>query len=199
MNKFALLLTVLLSTSAFAATPANAFKFKTSETSAPVLTAQNSTTDAWANYTPATVANDDVHVIVVTNVDQLAKSTANVSANVMMNNHAGVALGYSSGSNKEKREKLNNQELTVDRTVTTLGAAFYVWEVEARKNISIVPSVIFRSEKDAINTENENGLGIKTVGVFRPTRVMLLEGGVNTTVIAGETTGQAHLGLGFFF
>lgn len=198
MNKLAFFSVVFMASLAFAAP--EPMKFKLPPPSVRVAQADTTATSSasYTTYAPAE-SEQDLRAVVITNVDQLAKAQANIAVNVMLTSHAGVALGYQSGSNREKREKLGNQEFTVDRTVTNIGIATYIWPVESRKNISIVPSMVFRSEKDLVDTDNENGLGVKTVGVFKPTRALMVEGGLNTLIIAGETTGQAHLGLGFLF
>ncbi len=137
--------------------------------------------------------------VVTTNLTELTKSRVNLSVNVMMNNYAALALSYGSSSEREAREKLGNQQLTVDRTTTGIGMAYYFFGVEAARNIAVTPSLIFQSEKDAVNTENNSGLGVKLVGIFKPTQKVLFEGGINSTIVAGNTKGEGYLGLGLLF
>ncbi len=195
MQKIAMIATLLFSLSSLAAT--DSMKFKLPAPTNSVTSVEQTSTMSYG--TTSSYSNDDLRAVVLTNVDQLAKSGANISVNMMMNEKAGMSLGYASTSQKEKREKVNNADLTVDRSTIAVGAAFYVWDLESQKNISLVPALLFRTEKDAVNTETDTGVGLKAVGVFKPMARVLFEAGVNGTLIDGDSKGEAYLGLGFIF
>lgn len=189
--KFAFLLAVsFISLSSFAANQTMKLK------PLPVRSVTSTETSTQAVHPDAAL---NTKAVVTTNLSELTKSRVSLSVNVMMNNYAALALSYGSSSEKETREKLGNQQLTVDRTTTGIGMAYYFFGIEAAKNIAVTPSLIFQSEKDAINTENNSGLGFKLVGIFKPSQRVLFEGGINSTIVAGNTKGEGYLGLGLLF
>jgi hypothetical protein len=146
---------------------------------------------------PSSITSTDVKAILNTNIVGLTQGKGNIGIDVMMNNKLAVALTYLTNSEEETRS--NGMKLTVDRTQIGVGATYYFYGIEAKKNIALSPTLIFGNEKDAVKTENQNGLGLRVLGIFKPMEKLMLQAGVSATSINGTSRGDGYLGLGLIF
>jgi len=165
---------------------------------------------AAASPAPATVMTKEIvspfaapsatSAIVSTNLADIGKNRMNVTADVMMTSKVAVSLSYSNQSEKEERKKITGKpKLTVDRANFGIGANFFLKPIEARYNLAIAPAMIFQTEKDSVNTDNNNGFGLRAMGIFKPLPRLMAQGGISVTVLGSETKTDALVGMGLLF
>lgn len=142
----------------------------------------------------------DASAVFSTNMADFTKNRANVSVDVMMNRTTAATLSFASHSEEEVREKVANRpKLTVDRTQFGIGANFYWKPLTAIYNLAVAPSLIFQSEKDAVNAESNTGFGLKAMGIFKPLPRLMAQGGVSSNVVGSKTTTDILIGIGLLF
>lgn len=106
------------------------------------------------------------------------------------------ALSFRTYSNKEVRKELNDQKLTVDRTLATLGASVVAVKSENRSLI-LNPYLFFGTEKDAINTSSKNGIGLRLLGQVAMNKSMAIQVGVDGNGMEDTFKSDVYLGLAF--
>lgn len=106
------------------------------------------------------------------------------------------ALSFRTYSNKEIRKELNDQKMTVDRTLATLGASVVAVKSENR-SLVLNPYLYFGTEKDAINTSSKNGIGLRLLGQVAMNKSMAIQVGVDGNNMEDTFKSDVYLGLAF--
>jgi hypothetical protein len=127
----------------------------------------------------------------------LSQSKTNIYFDVGgLSERVAPALSFRSYSNKEVRKKLNNDKLTVDRSLATLGASIAVLKGDA-KALILNPYLYFGTEKDAVNTENVNGVGVRLLGQANVYKGLGFQAGIDANNMEGEFKNDLYVGLAF--
>lgn len=106
------------------------------------------------------------------------------------------ALSFRAYSNKEKRKKLQDTEMTVDRSLATLGASIAVVKND-NKSLILNPYLFFGTEKDAINTSTNNGFGTRLLGQVNVSKGVALQGGIDANNMEETFKSDIYVGLAF--
>lgn len=106
------------------------------------------------------------------------------------------ALSFRSYSNKEARQKLKNEKLTVDRSLATLGVSVAVLK-RNNKSVLLNPYLFFGNEKDAVNASTNNGIGARILAQVALSKGVSLQGGFDANNMEENFRGDAYLGLAF--
>lgn len=113
-----------------------------------------------------------------------------------MSERVSPSLSFRSFSNKEIRKELNNQKMTVDRSLATLGVSVAAIKAD-NKSLLVNPYLYFGTEKDSINTTTKNGIGLRLVGQVAFNKTMALQAGVDGNNIEDTFKSDVYLGLAF--
>lgn len=106
------------------------------------------------------------------------------------------ALSFRSYSNKEKRKKLQDTEMTVDRSLATVGASVLVFKRD-NKSVVVNPYLFFGTEKDAINTATANGFGTRLLGQVNASKGIAIQAGVDANNMEETFKSDIYVGLAF--
>ncbi|MGZ3745410.1 MAG: hypothetical protein ACXWRE_06475 [Pseudobdellovibrionaceae bacterium] len=106
------------------------------------------------------------------------------------------SLSFRSYSNKEVRKKLNNEKLTVDRSLATVGASIEILKADA-KALILNPYLYFGTEKDSTNTDNVNGAGLRLVGQAKLNKTIGFQAGIDANNMEGDFKSDIYVGLAF--
>jgi hypothetical protein len=145
----------------------------------------------------ATVGSTTLPNTLAFNFVALSQGKTNVYFDVGgLSERVSPALSFRSYSNKEKRKDLNNDKLTVDRSLATLGASIAVLKVDT-KSLLLNPYLFFGTEKDAINTSNQNGLGVRLVAQSNINKTIGIQAGIDANNMEGDFKSDFYVGLAF--
>jgi hypothetical protein len=106
------------------------------------------------------------------------------------------ALSFRSYSNKEKRKKLQDAEVTVDRSLATIGASIAAVKAD-NKALIVNPYLYFGTEKDSINTSNNSGIGLRVVGQLNINKGMGLQAGIDANNMEETFKSDIYVGVAF--
>lgn len=106
------------------------------------------------------------------------------------------ALSFRTYSNKEVRKNLNDNKLTVDRSLATLGASIAVVKSD-NKSVILNPYLYFGTEKDMTNTDTKNGIGLRLVGQVGLNKTMAIQAGIDGNNIEDTFKSDVYVGLAF--
>ncbi len=137
---------------------------------------------------------------VTSNIAELVKGNGNAMLEFFSGPKTAGFFSASLSSAKEKRPKLSNAELTVDRSQYTLGLVWYKNEIEQKKNLFLAAGIGFGQEKDFSDVDTKSALEIMAAAQIIPERSrMRLQAGVKMSNISGEFKGTAVLAVGAMF
>jgi hypothetical protein len=148
----------------------------------------------------ASAAPTTTTAIISTNFADIGRNRMNIQLDAMMTQTTAVSLGFSSQSQKEEREKLAGKpKMSVDRNQFSVGGTFFYRTTEAKYNAALAPALVFQTEKDAVNTDNTNGVKLAAMGLFKPLPRLMFQGGAVVSVLGSSTTTDAVVGMGLMF
>jgi hypothetical protein len=105
------------------------------------------------------------------------------------------SLSYRSSSSAESRKSANDNILTVDRSLVTLGASITTFQRE-NKSLIVSPYLLFGTEKDALGTTTMNGIGTRVFGQLKLNPKAALQAGVDFNNMESAFKGDIYVGLG---
>jgi hypothetical protein len=163
------------------------------------LAAENtlSTAPAVSSTMTTTASSANLQNTLAFNFVALTQGKTNVYFDVGgMSEKVAPALSFRSYSNKEKRKKLNDEKYTVDRSLATVGASVAVLKVDT-KSLILNPYLYFGTEKDSVNTDNLNGIGLRMLGQANLNKGIALQAGIDANNMEGEFKSDIYIGLAF--
>ncbi len=134
------------------------------------------------------------------NIAELVKGNGNVTIEFFSTPKRSGFFSASFASAKEKRPKLSNAELTVDRTSYSLGMAWYKNDISAKTNMLIAPGIAFGQEKDFTDVDAKSSFEFLLAAQIIPDKTrMKLMGGLKMSNQTGDFKGIAVIALGAMF
>jgi hypothetical protein len=126
----------------------------------------------------------------------LTKGIANAQAEFFSGEYVASQLSINATSTEEKRKKLNNEKVSVDRTYLGIGATGYLKGVHAEKNLFGTAQLMFGQERDSKFVDNQTGLGLRLGAQIRPLNKFAIDGGVAANNLTGSFVGEAFVRFG---
>ena len=184
-----LLASTVASTVIFAAEKTTTKTTTVTTTSAPAPTYNTvETTSYGKTLAPSTLAFNFV---------ALSQGKTNIYFDVGgMSERISPALSFRSYSNKEVRKKLQDANITVDRSLATVGASILALKND-NKSIIVNPYLYFGTEKDSVNTDSKNGFGVRAVGQINFNKTMAAQVGVDANNMEDTFKSDIYAGLAF--
>jgi len=134
------------------------------------------------------------------NIAELVKGNGNVTVEFFSGTKGAGFFSASLSSTKEKRPRLSNAELTVDRSQYTLGFVWYKNEIDQKKNLLLSTGIGFGQEKDYSDVDTKTALEVMIAAQIIPEHSRLkLQAGLKMSNLTGEFKGTAVLGVGALF
>jgi hypothetical protein len=196
MKKIILLLTSVVSVHSFAAS--TSAKNLSARSVAPVQTSTSVINSAPVQ--SAQILKPAGHVF--TSINSLATWHFNLSANLFANEKAAFSLGYFTSSEKTEPLTKNNFNLTdqvnVETTQTTVGAAYYFVDHDRLANLALSPFVLFQRRTDSNKNENTTGVGMRVDGIYKINH-LAFNAGVKSTLVLGQSESNFTVGAGYIF
>lgn len=106
------------------------------------------------------------------------------------------ALSFRSYSNKEKVKHLDDREVTVDRSLATVGASVALFKNDG-KSLLLNPYLYFGTEKDLLETSNKSGIGARLVGQINLNKTIALQGGIDGNNMEDTFKSDIYVGVAF--
>lgn len=106
------------------------------------------------------------------------------------------ALSFRGYSNKEKVKSLENREVTVDRSLATVGASVTLLKNEG-KSLLLNPYLFFGTEKNLLETSNKSGAGVRLVGQVNINKSIALQGGIDGNNMEDTFKNDIYVGVAF--
>jgi hypothetical protein len=130
------------------------------------------------------------------NFVNMARGNANIYFDVGgLSELVSPSLSYRTSSRAEARKNFDDQILTVDRTIATLGAS--ILAVRSGKiSLLVSPYLFFGTEKDALETRTMNGIGGRILGQLQVNKTVAFQGGIDANNMSSSFRGDLYLGLG---
>ncbi|WP_413288174.1 hypothetical protein [Bdellovibrio sp. HCB337] len=106
------------------------------------------------------------------------------------------ALSFRAYSNKEKVKSLEDREVTVDRSLATVGASITLLKNEG-KSLLLNPYLYFGTQKNLLETENKSGAGVRLVGQVNLNKTIALQGGIDGNNMEETFKNDIYVGVAF--
>ncbi len=142
--------------------------------------------------------NDTVKAMISTNILDLSKGAGNLNLRIPLATNIGMYTNFRTFSTQEKRKRLGDQQVTVDRSQYSFGPSFFLYAPEASKNVIISPGLYFGQEKDLKDVDSQSGFGIQAVALLRPTeKPFAFEVGIQGNNLTNDFKGEAFFGFSY--
>lgn len=147
-----------------------------------------------------TTFGDQSNAYFSTNFIGLSKGNGNINVDLLYTNKMALNFGMSGYANKEKMKPTDTVESTVERNMFNIGATYFVNGINADVAFALNPALAFGTKKNALEVENQNGLGLRATAIKRFNAHMRGELGLTGSNLEGNGfKGDIFGGVGYLF